>query len=58
MTDGRAGGPEGGLPGPRRGRAVDADLRGQAVAAVVRHGMASGPRPGISGWARSPSSAG
>ncbi len=39
MTDGRAGGPKGGLPGPRRGRAVDADLRGQAVAAVVRHGM-------------------
>ena len=39
MTDGRAGGPEDGLPGPRRGRAVGADLRGQAVAAVVRHGM-------------------
>ena len=39
MVDERTSGPEGGLPGPRRGRAVDADLRGQAVAAVVRHGM-------------------
>ena len=39
MTDERPSGPEDGLPGPRRGRAVDPDLRGRAVAAVVRHGM-------------------
>ena len=35
----RTDGPEGGLPGPRRGRAVSADMRGRAVAAVVQRGV-------------------
>lgn len=39
MTDERATRPEDELPGPRQGRAVGMDMRGQAVAAVVRGGI-------------------
>ncbi len=39
MTDGRANRLADELPGPRQGRAVGLDMRGQAVAAVVRGGM-------------------
>ena len=35
MTDGSTGGPAAALPGPRRGRAVNQELRGMAVAAVL-----------------------
>ena len=35
------GGPAGGLPELRQGRAVSADLRGMAVAAVVERGMSA-----------------
>ena len=35
MTDGSTGGPAAALPGPRRGRAVNEELRGMAVAAVL-----------------------
>ena len=38
---GARGGPAGGLPELRQGRAVSADLRGLAVAAVVERGMSA-----------------
>ena len=38
MTNGSADGPEAALPGPRKGRAVNEELRGMAVAAVLREG--------------------
>ena len=41
MTDGRETLPEDELPGPRPGREVSLDLRGRAVAAVVRGGMSA-----------------
>ena len=39
MTNGSTDGPEAALPGPRKGRAVNEELRGVAVAAVLREGV-------------------
>ncbi len=39
MTNGSTDGPAAALPGPKKGRAVNEELRGMAVAAVLREGV-------------------
>ena len=41
MTNGSTDGPEAVLPGPKKGRAVNEELRGVAVAAVLREGVSA-----------------
>ncbi len=41
MTNGSTDGPAAALPGPKKGRAVNEELRGVAVAAVLREGISA-----------------